>query len=81
LDDRAFVASDIVSAVPTRPKGPPGRPRKWTSDAERKRAYRARRAAELADPLAQREVAKTAAAETARAKEAADAAVVEAERW
>ena len=28
----------------------PGRPRKWASEAERKRAYRSRRATELADP-------------------------------
>lgn len=28
----------------------PGRPRKWASDADRARAYRLRRAAELADP-------------------------------
>ena len=28
----------------------PGRPRKWADDAERARAYRLRRAAELADP-------------------------------
>jgi hypothetical protein len=28
----------------------PGRPRVWASEAERAKAYRARRAAELADP-------------------------------
>jgi hypothetical protein len=28
----------------------PGRPRKWADDAERARAYRLRRAADLADP-------------------------------
>ncbi len=33
------------------PSRGPGRPRIWASDAERKRAYRARRAAELAEPL------------------------------
>src|SRR6266851_2138254 len=62
LDDRAFVVSDIVHAVTTEPKRPPDRPRKWDSEAERKRAYRARRAAELADPLAQRQAAKAAGA-------------------
>src|SRR4051812_12794650 len=30
---------------------PPGRPRVWESDAERARAYRAAKAAELAEPL------------------------------
>ncbi|MGI8683868.1 MAG: hypothetical protein ACR2MO_01990 [Acidimicrobiales bacterium] len=32
------------------PSRGPGRPRKWDDDAERARAYRLRRAAELADP-------------------------------
>lgn len=32
------------------PRSPRGRPRKWGSDAERKRAYRERKAEELAEP-------------------------------
>jgi hypothetical protein len=37
------------------PKRGPGRPRKWIDDAERLRAYRERKAAELADPQRLRE--------------------------
>jgi predicted RNase H-like nuclease (RuvC/YqgF family) len=37
------------------PKRGPGRPRKWADDAERLRAYRERKAAELADPQRLRE--------------------------
>jgi AT-hook transcription factor len=50
---------------------PRGRPRKWATEAERKRAYRQRRAAELADPQALREEANSlrAAASSARAAE------------
>lgn len=81
MESRSFVASDIVPAMTTQPKRPPGRPRKWDSEAERTRAYRARKAAELADPLAQREAAKTAAAEAVQAKEAAGAGRADAERW
>jgi hypothetical protein len=49
-----FVASVYDRRVsepdPAPASRPPGRPRKWTSEAERKRAYRARRAADLAEP-------------------------------
>ena len=50
---------------------PRGRPRKWATEAERKRAYRERRAAELAHPHELREEAKSlrAAASSARAAE------------
>jgi hypothetical protein len=58
-----------------------GRPRQWVSEAERKRAYRQRRAAELADPLALREDARAARAEAAQARAEAAAARREAERW
>ncbi len=58
-----------------------GRPRKWDSEAERKRAYRQRRAAELADPLALREAARAARAEAAESTTAADVARREADRW
>lgn len=44
----------------TPPKRPPGRPRKWDSEAERKRVYRQRKAEELADPLAVRASAQAA---------------------
>ena len=37
------------------PKRGPGRPRKWADDAERLRAYRERKAAELAEPQRLRE--------------------------
>ena len=36
------------------PRRPRGRPRKWADDAERGRAYRARKARQLAEPLALR---------------------------
>jgi hypothetical protein len=58
-----------------------GRTRKWDSEAERKRAYRQRRAAELADPLALREAARAARAEAAESAAAADVARREADRW
>ena len=59
----------------------PGRPRKWSSEADRKRAYRQRRAAELADPLELREAARAARSEAAESRSAAEAAQREAERW
>src|SRR5690242_559990 len=46
----------------------PGRPRKWASDAERKRAYRARKAAELAEPHRILEEARSAIEEAAAAR-------------
>ncbi len=58
-----------------------GRPRKWDSEAERKRAYRLRRAAELADPLALRAAARAARAEAAESAAAAGTARREADRW
>ena len=58
-----------------------GRPRKWSSEAERKRAYRQRRAAELADPLELRDAARAARTEAAQSLSAAEAARREAERW
>jgi len=58
----------------------PGRPRKWSSEAERKRAYRQRRAAELAVPLELREAAREALSEAADSRSAAEAAIGEAER-
>ena len=48
-------------------KRPPGRPRIWADEAERKRAYRARRAAELAEPARMRDDARAARAEAAAA--------------
>lgn len=58
-----------------------GRPRKWANEAERKRAYRQRRAGELADPLELRESARAARAEAAASQSAAKAARRGAERW
>ena len=58
-----------------------GRPRQWASEADRKRAYRARRAAELAEPLVQRRAAQDARREVAAQQAVADAALQEAERW
>jgi hypothetical protein len=58
-----------------------GRPRQWASDADRKRAYRARKAAELAEPLVQRQAAQDARREVAAQLSVADAARQEAERW
>ena len=59
----------------------PGRPRKWSSEAERKRAYRQRRAAELAAPLELREAVRAARSEAAESRFAAEAAQREGERW
>jgi predicted nucleic acid-binding Zn-ribbon protein len=67
--------------VPEIHRRPPGRPRKWASEAERKRAYRQRRAAELADPLALRDDARAARADAAQARAEAAAARQEVERW
>lgn len=58
-----------------------GRPRKWSSEAERKRAYRQRRAAELADPLEIREAARAARSEAAQSRSAAEVAQREEKRW
>ena len=58
-----------------------GRPRKWADEAERKRAYRARRAAELADPLTQRRAAQAAHREVDAQRAATEAARQEAARW
>lgn len=49
-----------------------GRPRQWASEAERNRAYRARRAAELVDPIGQREAAQAARREAASQRSAAE---------
>ncbi|HEX9547106.1 MAG TPA: hypothetical protein VF942_07195 [Acidimicrobiales bacterium] len=58
--------------MPDQGRRGPGRPRKWASEAERKRAYRARRATELAEPHRLRDDAR-------QAREAATAARTEAE--
>jgi hypothetical protein len=58
--------------MPEQAKRPPGRPRKWSSEAERKRAYRQRKATELAEPHRVREDAR-------QARQAATAAQAEAE--
>jgi hypothetical protein len=54
---------------PHHQKRRPGRPRIWADEAERKRAYRRRRADELADPIRLREVAKAATAAQSRAQQ------------
>ena len=48
-----------------------GRPRKWASEAERQRAYRQRRAVELADPLALRAAFRQARRDLSAALDAA----------
>lgn len=58
-----------------------GRPRQWASEAERKRAYRARKSGELADPLALRRAAREALREAATQRSAADAARQEVGSW
>lgn len=58
-----------------------GRPRQWATEAERKRAYRLRRAAELADALEQRRVARDARGEASTERAAANNARQQAERW
>lgn len=58
-----------------------GRPRQWASEAERKRAYRARRAAELVDPIGQRRAAQEARREAASQRSAAEEARREADHW
>jgi riboflavin biosynthesis pyrimidine reductase len=77
----SFVASDNrIDHVPP-PEGRPGRPRTWESEAERKRAYRRRRAAELSEPLAVRFDAQQARAEAAAARTGAAAARRDAAAW
>ena len=58
-----------------------GRPRQWASEAERKQAYRARKAAELADPLQQRRAAQEARREATEQRSLTEAAQQEADRW
>ena len=58
-----------------------GRPRKWTSEAERKRAYRQRRALELATPHAVRDEAQSLRAEANKARSTAERAGRQAEHW
>jgi replicative superfamily II helicase len=58
-----------------------GRPRQWASEADRKRAYRARKATELAEPLVQRQAAQAARREVAGQQAVADEARQEAQRW
>jgi hypothetical protein len=60
---------------------PRGRPRKWATDADRKRAYRQRRAVELADPLAIRDEARSLRVEANNARTAAERAGKKAEHW
>lgn len=64
-----------VGGMPEQQQRPPGRPRKWATEADRKRAYRARRATELAEPHSLRTEAQQARAAATRAEaEAATAA-------
>jgi len=65
----------------TQPPRRPGRPRQWASEAERKRAYRARKAAELAEPLQLREALREAEGEAAQARGEAEAAALDVSRW
>jgi hypothetical protein len=58
-----------------------GRQRKWSSEAERKREYRQRRAAELAVPIELREAARAARTEAAESRRTAETAVRDANRW
>src|SRR4051812_42306369 len=60
--------------MPEQVKRPPGRPRKWSSEAERKRAYRARRAVELAEPHRLRDDAQQARQAAAATQAEADVA-------
>lgn len=76
----SFVASVILIRMSEQGKRV-GRPRQWASEAERKRAYRSRKAAELADPLRQRQAAQDARTEAAIERSAATAAHLQAERW
>ena len=77
----SFVASgNSIERMPPSERRP-GRPRTWESEAERKRAYRQRRAAELAEPLAVRVDAQQARAEAAAARTEAEAARRDAAAW
>ena len=58
-----------------------GRPRTWANEAERSRAYRARKSTELAEPARLRAAAKAAQAATAQARRQSQARVTEAQRW
>lgn len=66
--------------MPDEERRPPGRPRKWATEAERKRAYRGRKAAELSEPLRVREELRGARLEAAAAQTDAEAARRAAER-
>jgi hypothetical protein len=58
-----------------------GRPRKWATDAERKRAYRQRRAIDLAAPQAVRDEARSLRADAHNARAAAQRSEQKAEHW
>jgi hypothetical protein len=80
LDVTVSSRPDILRKMPDDPPAR-GRPRKWSSEAERKRAYRLRRAAELAGPEAVRCEAQAARAGAAKSRTAAEAARGKAEYW
>jgi chromosome segregation ATPase len=70
----------VLSAVPAEQHRSLGRPRVWGSEAERKRAYRARKAAELAGPSQLRDELRAARRALARATARAERAEAEAAR-
>lgn len=63
---RGYSGSMAAERVPPAESRRPGRPRVWASEAERAKAYRARRAAELADPDGLRMQVRTLRAEVRR---------------
>ena len=71
----------IFCSVVSGDRQPRGRPRKWPSEAERKRAYRRRRAAELAGHQAVRDQARSLRAEATDARRAAERTKQQAEHW
>ncbi len=63
------------------PRRPTGRPRIWASEADRKRAYRRRKQAELADQEATQAEARAARAAQRQAEVVAGRAEADARRW
>ena len=80
LELRRFVASGYIGDVSGQPRSG-GRPRKWDNEAARKRAYRQRRAAELSEPLALREEARSARSAASAALAALEMARSETQKW
>ena len=81
MDATNFIAPGNVRGVSDQPGRRRGRPRTRADEAERSRAYRERKAAELGEPARLRAAAKAAQAATAQARRQSQALATEAQRW